>query len=87
MERFVDLPTPFTPTMDITYGRGFCSDKGDGVVTESISRRRSSEFVGVRIFLSDDSIADCILACTPMMMGSVYALNKNGETDFRSFRS
>lgn len=38
----MDLPTPFTPTMDMTYGRGVAE-----VVVVLIARRRSSDVVGV----------------------------------------
>src|SRR3979411_1849633 len=65
LERFVDLPTPLTPTMDMTYGRFFCRDRAEGDVTASISRRRSRDEVGVRILLSEASMADCIFVCTP----------------------
>lgn len=58
----MDLPTPLTPTMEMTYGRFLCNDRADGEVTASISRRRSSDEVGVRILLNEASIADCIFA-------------------------
>ena len=61
----MDFPTPLTPTMEMTYGRRFCNDKVEGEVTLSISRKRSNDDVGVRIFLNDDSIAVWIFACIP----------------------
>ncbi len=50
MERFVDLPTPLTPTMEMTYGRGD-GERGvePGEVTAVIERRISRDVVGVRI--------------------------------------
>ena len=49
MLRFVDLPTPLTPTMERTYGR-------PAAFAVWISRRRSREEVGVRILVSAFSI-------------------------------
>ena len=58
----MDFPTPFTPTMEITYGRERGRESVEGRATASISRRRSSELVGVRILRREDSIADWIFA-------------------------
>lgn len=56
-------------------------------MTASISRRRSREFVGVRIFLSDSSIDVCILACMPVVNGSVNVHQSYGRTNFQNCRS
>lgn len=67
LDRLVDLPTPLTPTIEITYGRGE-GDRGfrvDGEVTRDMERRMSREVVGVRIFRRDDSIAVRIVVSTP----------------------
>lgn len=67
LDRFVDLPTPLTPTMEMTYGRGFGArgENVEGEVMEVIERRMSREVVGVRIFRKEDSIAWRIVASTP----------------------
>ena len=60
MERLVDLPTPLTPTIEMTYGRGL-GDSGfncEGLVTDVIECRISRDVVGVRILRRDDSTAE-----------------------------
>ena len=53
----VVLPTPLTPTMDMTYGRRVRSDVAGGAVMASISRSRSREEVGVSILVREASMA------------------------------
>jgi hypothetical protein len=53
----VDLPTPFTPTIDITYGRL--------PWTACISRRMSRDVVGVSILRRAESIACRIVVSVP----------------------
>lgn len=68
LERLVDLPTPLTPTIEITKGRGG-EDRRlrlDGELTADIERRISSDVVGVRIFRRDDSIAARTTVSTPL---------------------
>lgn len=65
LDRLVDLPTPLTPTMDMTYGRRWRREVAGGEVTVSMSRRRSMEDVGVSIFVSEASMAVWILALMP----------------------
>ena len=67
LERLVDLPTPLTPTMEITYGRGGGARgfRFEGEVIADIERRISREVVGVRIFRREDSIALRTVASTP----------------------
>eukprot|EP00982_Pelagococcus_subviridis_P004036 29028-Pelagococcus_subviridis.AAC.3 len=55
LERFVDFPTPLTPTKVITYGR----PDAFAVLT---SRRTSTERVGVRMRVSASSIARLTIA-------------------------
>ena len=68
LERLVDLPTPLTPTMEMTYGRREASGfRAEGEVVLVMARRRSREVVGVRILRSEDSIEVRIVASTPGM--------------------
>lgn len=50
--------------MEMTYGRAFSRDEGGGDVVAAIDLRRSSEDVGVRIFVNAFSILDAIAAST-----------------------
>ena len=68
LERLVDLPTPLTPTIEMTYGRDLLVDKGfdfEGEVTAVMERRMSSEVAGVRILRREDSMEVRIVVSTP----------------------
>lgn len=69
MDRLVDLPTPLTPTMEITYGRrlGARGFRVDGDVTAVMDRRRSREVVGVRILRKEDSMAVRTVVSMPVL--------------------
>lgn len=74
LEREVDLPTPLTPTMEITYGLG--RDRGLrelGEVMEVIERRISREVVGVRIFRREDSMEVRMVVSTALVR-SIHVL-------------
>ena len=64
----MDFPTPLTPTIEMTYGRGL-GESGfncEGLVTDVMERRMSSEVVGVRILRREDSMAARIVVSTPV---------------------
>ena len=65
LERLVDLPTPLTPTMEITYGLGLLRESVAGSLAVEIARRRSSVEVGVRILARAEVIACLIAAFMP----------------------
>lgn len=69
LDKLVDLPTPLTPTMEITYGRrlGARGFKVDGDVTVVMDRRRSREVVGVRNLRREDSMAVRMVASMPVL--------------------
>ncbi len=62
----MDLPTPLTPTMEMTYGRGD-GERGvePGEVTVVIERRISRDVVGVRILRRDEARATRIRVSMP----------------------
>ena len=56
LDRFVDLPTPLTPTIEMTYGRRGVKDR-EGDVMAVMERRMSRDVVGVSILRREDSMA------------------------------
>ena len=68
LERFVDLPTPFTPTKVILYGMRLAEDV-DAVAEESllrIERRRSVDDFGVKMRVRVVERAACTSDLIPM---------------------